>query len=61
MVSDYSKRHINQLIRLSYLAPDIIAAIINGTQPPQLTGRQIMRKNNIPLDWASQRIMFRFA
>ena len=61
MVSDYSARHLNQLVRLSYLAPDIITAIINGTQPSELTGRQIMRKNNIPLDWASQRIMFGFA
>ena len=61
MVAHYSTRHLNQLVRLSYLAPDIIAAIINGTQPPELTGRQIMRKNNIPLDWPSQRIMFGFA
>lgn len=61
MVAQYSKRYIYQLVRLSYLAPDIITAIINGTQPPDLTGRQIMRKNNIPLDWASQRIMFGFA
>ena len=61
MVSDYSTRHLNQLVRLSYLAPDIISAIISGTQPSELTGRQIMRKNNIPLDWASQRIMFGFA
>jgi site-specific DNA recombinase len=61
MVAHYSTRYLNQLVRLSYLAPDIIAAIINGTQPPELTGGQIMRKNNIPLDWASQQIMFGFA
>lgn len=61
MVAHYSKRYMYQLVRLSYLAPDIIAAIINGTQPPELTGRQIMRKNNIPLDWDSQRVMFGFA
>ncbi len=53
MVAHYSSRHLNQLVRLSFLAPDIIAAIINGTQPPALTGSQIMGKNNIPLDWAS--------
>lgn len=61
MVAHYSKRYMCQLVRLSYLAPDIIVAIINGTQPAELTGRQIMRKNNIPLDWASQRIMFGLA
>jgi len=50
VVEHYSKRYRYQLVRLSYLAPDIIAAIINGTLPPERTGRQIMRKNNIPLD-----------
>lgn len=60
-VEAYSKRYMHQLVRLSYLAPDIISAIINGTQPPDLTGRKIMRQNNIPLDWAGQRSMFGFA
>ncbi len=61
MVGHYSKRYMHQLVRLSYLAPDIISAIINGTQPAGLTGRKIMRQNNIPLDWAGQRSMFGFA
>lgn len=61
IVSHYSKRYMNQLVRLSYLAPDIIPAIVNGTQPSELTGRKLMRKNNIPLDWDSQSIMFGFA
>jgi len=60
MVEHYSRRYLHQLVRLSYLAPDIISAIINGTQPPDLTGRKITRQNNIPLDWASQRSMFGF-
>ncbi len=50
-----------QLVRLSYLVPDIISSIIDGTQPPDLTGRKIMRINKIPLDWAGQRKMFGFA
>ncbi len=60
MVAMFSKRYLHQLIRLSYLAPDIITAILNGTQPPELTGRRIMRQNAIPLDWAEQRQMFGF-
>ena len=60
-VAHFSKRYMGQLVRLSYLAPDIIAAIANGTQPVDLTGRKIMRQNNIPLDWPSQRAMFGFA
>lgn len=60
MVEHYSRRYLQQLVRLSYLAPDIISAIVNGTQPPDLTGRKITRQNNIPLDWAGQRSMFGF-
>lgn len=58
MVNHYKRRHLQQLVRLSFMAPDIISAIVGGTQPPDLTGRKIMRINKIPLDWAGQRKMF---
>ncbi len=60
MVNHYKQRHLQQLARLSFMAPDIISAIVDGTQPPDLTGRKIMRINKIPLDWAGQRKMFGF-
>lgn len=60
MVDHYKQRHLQQLVRLSFMAPDIISAIVDGTQPPDLTGRKIMRINKIPLDWAGQRKMFGF-
>ena len=56
----YSRRYLGQLVRISWLAPDIIAAIMDGTQPPELTGRKLTRANSIPLDWPSQRKMFGF-
>ena len=55
MVGDYSRRHLNRLVKISYLAPDIIAAIVAGAQPPQLTGRTLLRMANMPLDWDGQR------
>lgn len=61
MVNHYKQRHLQQLVRLSFMAPDIISAIVDGTQPSDLTGRKIMRINKIPLDWAGQRKMFGFA
>ncbi|QTD56913.1 recombinase family protein [Parasphingorhabdus cellanae] len=61
MVNHYKQRHLQQLVRLSFMAPDIICTIIDGTQPPDLTGRKIIRINKIPLDWAGQRKMFGFA
>ncbi len=60
MVGGYSKRHLAKLARLSWLAPDIISAIIDGRQPAALTGRRFLRASDIPLDWASQRAMFGF-
>ena len=60
-VAHYGKRHLWQLLRINWLAPDILAAIVNGTQPRTLTGRQLLRATEIPLDWAEQRKMFGLA
>ncbi|WP_430417278.1 recombinase family protein [Parasphingorhabdus sp.] len=60
-LANYSKRYLGQLVRISWLAPDIIASIMDGTQPVDLTGRKLTRANAIPLDWPSQRKMFGFA
>lgn len=60
LVSDYSQRHLRKLARLSFLAPDIIKAIVQGSQPVDLTGRRFLRAGKIPLDWEGQRILFGF-
>ncbi|WP_108812236.1 recombinase family protein [Sphingorhabdus sp. Alg231-15] len=60
-LANYSRRYLGQLVRISWLAPDIIASIMDGTQPVDLTGRKLTRANAIPLDWPSQRKMFGFA
>lgn len=44
----------SRLVRLNYLAPDILAAIADGLQPPTLT-RGVLMKQDLPLDWALQR------
>lgn len=51
LVSSYSKAHLQQLLRISWLAPDIVAAIADGRQPATLTGRQLLRATNIPFAW----------
>ena len=45
-VAQYGKRHLWQLLRINWLAPDILAAIVNGTQPADLTDaeRVVMRQ-----------------
>tara|TARA_R110000787_G_scaffold5442_1_gene19828 strand:- start:9344 stop:9547 length:204 start_codon:yes stop_codon:yes gene_type:complete len=45
---------------LNYLAPDIVTAILDGTQPTTLT-RKIVLESNIPTDWAIQRQLFGFS
>ncbi|MBT2134637.1 recombinase family protein [Croceibacterium sp. LX-88] len=60
-VARYGKRHLWQLLRISWLAPDITNAIIEGRQPVELTGRTLLRATNIPLDWSEQRAFFGFA
>jgi hypothetical protein len=55
IISRYSKRHLWQLLRVSWLAPDIIAAITEGRQPSTLTGRRLLRAADLPLSWGDQR------
>lgn len=56
---DYRPGHFSRLIRLNYLAPDIVTAILDGDQPATMTP-DLLRKANLPLDWAVQRKLFGF-
>lgn len=60
LISEYSQRHLRNLARLSFLAPDIITAIVRGSQPVNLTGRRLLRAGDLPLDWAGQRTLLGF-
>jgi site-specific DNA recombinase len=56
-----SANYVYRLLRLPTLAPDIITAIINGKNPPQLTAKKLMRLTpGIPVDWAEQRKLLGF-
>ena len=57
-----SKGYLTALVRLSYLAPHIIADILDGRQPPELSAKQLLRTSgSLPLEWQSQRAHLRFA
>lgn len=51
--------HFMRLLRINYLAPDIVTAILDGAQPRNLTRRELLDAN-LPLDWALQRSLFGF-
>ena len=53
--------HMTRLARLAYLAPDVIAAILDGVQPSSLSARRLLRISNLPLDWNEQRQLLGFA
>lgn len=57
---DCRPAHFTRLIRLNYLAPDIVTAIFDGSQPATLT-RDTLLKANLPTDWALQRRLLGFA
>lgn len=60
LVDGLSQRHLARLACLSLLAPDIIQSIIDGSQPNTLTGRQLLRRGDLPLCWLKQRKMLGF-
>lgn len=61
LATGQDKDYFARLIRLGYLAPDIITAILDGRQPPTLTRQHLARVSKLPLDWAEQRQLLGFA
>jgi site-specific DNA recombinase len=50
-----------RLMRLNYLAPDIVVAILKGRQHCGLTARKLMLDTRLPLEWSEQRKALGFA
>ncbi len=55
-----SPSYFTRLLRLSYLAPDITQAIVQGKQPPTLTATFLIQASRFPLDWDEQRTLLGF-
>jgi hypothetical protein len=36
------KRYVSRVIRLAFLAPEIVEQIVNGCQPPELTAQSLL-------------------
>ena len=47
--------YFTRLIKLTFLAPDITRAILDGRHPKDLTAARLMRESRFPLDWREQR------
>jgi site-specific DNA recombinase len=56
---DYTPNRFARILRLNYLAPDIILSILDGTHPPGLTCAKLVRAS-LPMNWALQRRLLGF-
>ena len=56
-----SRSYFTRLVRLSYLAPDITQAILDGRQPRDLTAEKLLEHSRLPLAWHDQRTVLGFA
>jgi hypothetical protein len=48
-----NERYVAKVFQCAFLAPDIVEAIMDGRQPPELTFERLRR--NLPMSWAEQR------
>jgi hypothetical protein len=57
-----AKGRLTSLVRLSYLAPDIVRALLKGRKPIELTPTRLLRlSEDLPHDWSEQGQFLRFA
>jgi site-specific DNA recombinase len=59
-IEGIGRRYVANLIPLAFLAPDIVASILSGTQPVELTTQELTKRVDLPLDWADQRAQLGF-
>ncbi len=52
-------RYVSRIMRLAFLAPDIVEAILDGYQPTDLELERLMK--GIPVSWDAQRRVFGFS
>lgn len=54
--TEIKREHLTALVRLSYLAPDIVGAILAGQQPVELTPTRLIDLcKDLPHDWRAER------
>src|SRR5271170_1889603 len=55
------KRYVSRIIRLAFLAPDIVGQIASGCHPPELTAESLLKdRRQLPQSWESQHRMLGF-
>ncbi len=57
---DLSTSYVMRYLRLAFLAPDIVEAILDGRQPPGISVRKLTNNKQLPSNWAEQRQLLNF-
>jgi hypothetical protein len=52
--------YFTRVLRLTYLAPDITRAILDGRHPRDLTAQKLLAHSRLPLSWPEQRRVLGF-
>ena len=53
-----TKSYVTRIVRLAFLAPDILGAVLDGTAPAHLTADRLTLRDVIPAGWNDQRGAF---
>jgi site-specific DNA recombinase len=55
------RRYVSRIMRLAFLAPEILEQIVHGCQPPELSAEALLKeRTQLPLAWESQHKLLRF-
>ena len=55
----FRPRYVSKVLQCAFIAPDIVEAIVEGRQPPDLTFKRL--SNHLPMSWMEQRKQLGFA
>ena len=50
-----NKSYVSRVVRLNFLAPEIVEAILAGTQPAALDAKTMLGLHDLPLSWSEQK------
>ncbi len=53
--SGFNASYFTRVLRIAYLAPAIIQAIVEGNQSLKLTANRLVRIKKLPIDWGHER------
>ena len=59
--SGVSPSYFTRILRLSFLAPDIVSAILGDRHPLELTAKRISLTDRLPNAWSGQRALLGMA